>query len=58
MYLNLIKSTPRKNVCACVYYKKCGEFKCQILNKNMAIQLFKVSETTGSLYINKKFSNI
>jgi hypothetical protein len=31
-------STPRKNVCACVGHKKDGEeFKCQIVNKNMAI---------------------
>jgi hypothetical protein len=31
-------STPRKNVCACVGHKKNSEeFKCQIVNKNMAI---------------------
>jgi hypothetical protein len=30
--------TPRKNVCACVGNKKDGEeFKCQIVNKNLAI---------------------
>jgi hypothetical protein len=32
------KETPQKNVCACVGQKKDGEeFKCQIVNKNMAI---------------------
>jgi hypothetical protein len=40
LYVNstLLVATPRKNVCACVGHKKDGEeFKCQIVNKNMAI---------------------
>jgi hypothetical protein len=33
-----INITPQKNVCAYVGHKKDGEeFKCQIVNKNMAI---------------------
>jgi hypothetical protein len=34
----VVGTTQRKNVCACVGHKKDGEeFKCQIVNKNMAI---------------------
>jgi hypothetical protein len=37
-FVKLVLPTPRKNVCACMGHKKDGvEFKCQIVNKNMAI---------------------
>jgi hypothetical protein len=37
VFTTLYTKTLRKNVCACVGHKKDGEeFKCQIVNKNMA----------------------